>query len=151
AMRQRMSMGMDNALILIVEDEPDIVSILEAYLGREGFRTLSAADGNTALSHHQQVRPDLVILDVKLPGLDGYEVLAASRRRGDTPVLMLTVLDEDLDKLQALRMGADDYVVKPFNPLEVAARAKAILRRTRGPAAEPVLRVGDLSVDPMAH
>lgn len=142
---------MDNALVLIVEDAPEIAEILEAYLGREGFRTISAPDGNTGLSHHQRLKPDLVILDVKLPGIDGYEVLAAIRRRGDTPVLMATALAEDLDKLQALRIGADDYVVKPFNPLEVVARAKAILRRTRGLSTEPVLRVGKLSVDVQAH
>lgn len=142
---------MENALVLIVEDEPEIVEILEAYLGREGFRTVSAADGNTGLSHHQRLKPDLVILDVKIPGLDGYEVLAAIRRYAETPVLMATALAEDLDKLQALRIGADDYVVKPFNPLEVVARAKAILRRTRRSGAEPVLRVGGLTVDPVAH
>ncbi|RUY27359.1 response regulator transcription factor [Mesorhizobium sp. M7A.F.Ca.US.001.04.1.1] len=142
---------MENALVLIVEDEPEIVEILEAYLVREGFRTVSAADGNTALSHHQRLKPDLVILDVKLPGLDGYEVLASIRRHADTPILMATALAEDLDKLQALRIGADDYVVKPFNPLEVVARAKAILRRTRRSTFETVLRVGELSVDIIAH
>ena len=91
------------------------------------------------------------MLDIKLPGLDGYEVLAAIRRRGDTPVIMVTALAEDLDKLQALRIGADDYVVKPFNPLEVVARVKAVLRRTMGRSPEQVLRVGPLLVDPQAY
>lgn len=141
---------MTNALILIIEDEPEIAEIIETYFAREGFRVISAGDGPTGLSHHQRLRPDLVVLDIKLPGLDGYEVLAAIRRRGDTPVIMVTALAEDLDKLQALRIGADDYVVKPFNPLEVVARAKAVLRRTMGRSPEQTLRVGPLSVDPQA-
>jgi two-component system response regulator AdeR len=118
-----------NALILIVEDASEIVQILEIYFAREGFRTVSAGDGMTGLAHHQRLKPDLIVLDINLPGQDGYEVLAAVRRRGDTPVIIITALNEDLDKLQALRVGADDYVVKPFNPLEVVARAKAVLRR----------------------
>lgn len=142
---------MTNALILIIEDEPEIAEIIETYFAREGFRVISAGDGPTGLSHHQRLRPDLVVLDIKLPGLDGYEVLAAIRRRGDTPVIMVTALAEDLDKLQALRIGADDYVVKPFNPLEVVARAKAVLRRTMGRSPEQTLRVGPLAVDPQAY
>ncbi|MTH36376.1 response regulator [Paracoccus limosus] len=142
---------MTNALILIVEDEPEIAEILEAYFAREGYRVISAGDGPTGLAHHQRLRPDLVVLDIKLPGQDGYEVLAAIRRRGETPVIMVTALAEDLDKLQALRIGADDYVVKPFNPLEVVARARAVLRRTLGHAPEHLLRLGPLTVDPGAH
>lgn len=141
---------MMNALILIIEDEPEIAEILESYFAREGFRVICAGDGPLGLAHHQRLRPDLVVLDIKLPGLDGYEVLAALRRRGETPVIMVTALAEDLDKLQALRIGADDYVVKPFNPLEVVARARAVLRRTLGRAPEAVLRLGPLSVDPQA-
>lgn len=141
---------MMNALILIIEDEPEIAEILESYFAREGFRVICAGDGPLGLAHHQRLRPDLVVLDIKLPGLDGYEVLAAIRRRGETPVIMVTALAEDLDKLQALRIGADDYVVKPFNPLEVVARARAVLRRTLGRAPETVLRLGPLSVDPQA-
>lgn len=144
-------MMMDNALILIVEDEPEIVEILETYFSREGFRTVSARDGMIALSHHQRLKPDLVILDVKLPGQDGYEVLAAIRRVADTPVIMVTALAEDLDKLQALRMGADDYVVKPFNPLEVVARAKAVLRRATGRTTMQPIRIGPLMIDVSAH
>jgi two-component system response regulator AdeR len=142
---------MENALILIIEDEPEIVEILEVYFGREGFRTVSASDGTIGLGHHQRLKPDLIVLDVKLPGQDGYEVLAAVRRRGDTPVIMVTALAEDLDKLQALRIGADDYVVKPFNPLEVVARAKAVLRRSSGRDAKQPIRVGPLTVDVSAH
>ncbi|ETD76311.1 response regulator [Rhodobacter capsulatus] len=141
---------MTNALILIIEDEPEIAEILESYFAREGFRVICAGDGPLGLAHHQRLRPDLVVLDIKLPGLDGYEVLATIRRRGETPVIMVTALAEDLDKLQALRIGADDYVVKPFNPLEVVARARAVLRRTLGRAPETLLRLGPLSVDPQA-
>lgn len=142
---------MTDALILIVEDEPEIAEILESYFAREGFRVICARDGTTGLAHHQRLRPDLVVLDIKLPGQDGYEVLAAIRRRGETPVIMVTALAEDLDKLQALRIGADDYVVKPFNPLEVVARARAVLRRTRGHGPDHLLRVGPLTVDPEAY
>ena len=140
-----------NALVLIVEDEPEIAEILVGYLEREGFRTVAARDGLTAVDLHLALRPDIVLLDVGLPKLDGWEVLARLRRRGATPVIMLTALDQDLDKLQALRIGADDYVVKPFNPLEVAARAKAVLRRTVGRDAAAVARAGPLDVDPVNH
>ena len=143
--------GMNDALILIVEDEPDIAEIIETYLAREGFRTIRASDGTIGLAHHQRLKPDLVLLDIKLPGQDGYDVLAAIRRRGDTPVIMLTALAEDLDKLQALRVGADDYIVKPFNPLEVVARVKAVLRRSTRQFDADVLRVGALTVDLGSH
>ncbi|PTW50052.1 response regulator [Rhodovulum kholense] len=142
---------MTDALILIVEDEPEIAEILEGYFVREGFRVICARDGTTGLAHHQTLRPDLVVLDIKLPGKDGFEVLAAIRRRGETPVIMATALAEDLDKLQALRIGADDYVVKPFNPHEVVARARAVLRRTMGQAGKSLVRVGSLTVDPEAR
>ena len=133
---------MDNALILIIEDESEITEILETYFVREGFRTIGAGDGTIGLAHYHRLKPDLIVLDVKLPGQDGYEVLAAVRRHSDTPVIMVTALAEDLDKLQALRIGADDYVVKPFNPLEVVARAKAVLRRTKGRDTRQLFRVG---------
>lgn len=141
---------MADALILIAEDEPQIRAILDAYFVREGFRTVTAEDGPTALQHHQMLAPDLVVLDVKLPKADGFEVLGEIRRRGETPVIMATALDEDLDKLAALRMGADDYVVKPFNPLEVVARARAVLRRGRREAAS-IKRRGPLEIDTSAH
>jgi two-component system response regulator AdeR len=142
----------DNALILIVEDEPQIADILSAYFAREGFRTVTAGDGDLALQHHQMLSPDLVVLDVKLPRRDGFEVLAALRARSSTPVIMASAMGEDLDKLSALRMGADDYVVKPFNPVEVVARAKAVLRRTQSDRTSPApLRVAGLSLDMDAH
>ena len=142
----------DNALILIVEDEPQIADILAAYFAREGYRTVTAGDGDLALQHHQMLSPDLVVLDVKLPRRDGFDVLAALRARGSTPVIMASAMGEDLDKLSALRIGADDYVVKPFNPVEVVARAKAVLRRTQGGGtAAALLRVAGLTVDMNAH
>lgn len=135
-------------VILLVEDEPEIFEILQAYLEREGMTARHAADGRTALALHAQWQPDLVLLDIALPGLDGWQVLAELRRRGSTPVIMLTARDQDLDKLLALRAGADDYVVKPFNPAEVAARVLAVLRRARAAVATPqALRCGPLRID----
>ena len=138
---------MNNQLILIIEDDIEIVRILQAYFERDGYRTVTATDPVIGLSHHQRLKPDLVVLDVKMPKMDGYETLAALRSVDDTPVIMVTALAEDLDKLQALRLGADDYVVKPFNPLEVVARARAILRRSQGGRSTSVLRLGPLSID----
>ncbi|MBD3733490.1 MAG: response regulator transcription factor [Sphingopyxis sp.] len=140
----------DNALILVAEDEPEIAEVISAYLEREGFRTVRASDGRTALDIHLALKPDLVMLDVQMPRMDGWEVLAELRRRGTTPVIMLTALDQDIDKLQALRIGADDYVVKPFNAVEVAARARAVLRRSAGSAGS-LLRVGGITVDLESH
>ena len=143
---------MDNALILIVEDEPEIAHILRSYLEREGYRTVTAEDGAAALIHHQSLRPDLVLLDVGLPKRDGFAVLADLRARGSTPVIMTTARAEDLDKLSALRIGADDYVVKPFNPLEGVARAKAVLRRTGGANLDQsMIRFGALQVDTLSY
>jgi len=139
-------MNSDNALILVAEDEPDIAEVIAAYLEREGFRTVRAADGRAALDLHLALKPDLVMLDVQMPRLNGWDVLAELRRRGDTPVIMLTALDQDIDKLQALRIGADDYVVKPFNAAEVAARARAVLRRA-GDRTGTILRAGPIEVD----
>ncbi len=139
--------AMTNALILIVEDEPEIAEILDAYLVREGFRTYRAADGQVAIDIQPSIKPDLVLLDVKMPRRDGWAVLAELSRRGNTPVIMLTALDEDIDRLQGLRLGADDYIVKPFNPVEVVARVHAVLRRTSGLRAQRVLRAGTLEID----
>lgn len=141
---------MNNQLILIIEDDIEIVRILQAYFERDGYRTVTATDPHVGLSHHQRLKPDLVVLDVKMPKMDGFETLAALHSTDDTPVIMVTALAEDLDKLQALRLGADDYVVKPFNPLEVVARARAILRRSQGGRDIAMLRLGPLSIDTQA-
>jgi len=150
ATERLLNMNADNALILVAEDEPDIAEVIEAYLAREGFRTVRAADGRAALELHLALKPDLVMLDVQMPRLDGWAVLAELRRRGDTPVIMLTALDQDIDKLQALRIGADDYVVKPFNAVEVAVRARAVLRRSGGGSGK-TLRVGPVECDLDSH
>ncbi len=142
---------LDNPLILVAEDEPQIADVLVAYLEREGFRTVHAADGQTALDHHRALRPDLVLLDIKLPKVDGLAVLTDLRRTSDTAVIMVTALGEDLDKLLALRVGADDYIVKPFNPLEVVARVRTVLRRTLGSQRAAIVRVGLLEIDRSAH
>lgn len=143
--------SMDKGLILIVEDDPDIIQILDAYLIREGYRTVRASDGEIALTHFAMLRPDLVLLDIRLPKFDGIEVLNRIRRERDTPVIMVTSLAEDMDKLTGLRLGADDYIVKPFNPHELIARVNAVLKRTRQPAAGGVLRFGAIEVDTEAY
>jgi two-component system, OmpR family, response regulator AdeR len=140
-----------SALILIAEDEPEIAEILDAYLTREGYRTYRVGNGQAALDVQPLLKPDLVLLDIKMPGKDGWEVLAELRRRGDTPVVVVTALDQDIDRLQGLRIGADDYVVKPFNPIEVVARVGAVLRRTSASRAEMMLRVGRLVVDMQSY
>lgn len=137
-------------LVLIVEDEPDIADLLEAYLRREQFRTERASDGSSAVRLHRAARPDLVLLDVNLPEFDGFEVLRKIRETAQTPVIMLTALSQDLDKLLGLKLGADDYVVKPFSPLEVVARVKAVLRRVGLQAATQPLRLSSLELDPLA-
>jgi two-component system, OmpR family, response regulator AdeR len=141
----------DNALILIVEDEPDIATIIATYLEREGFRSVKAADGEIALQHHLSLKPDLVLLDVNIPKKDGFAVLAELRRRGETPVIFVTALAEDIDKLTALRIGADDYVVKPFNPAEIVARTKAVLRRFGAGNRVNVMRHGQIEINLESH
>lgn len=140
-----------SALVLIAEDEPEIAEIAAAYLEREGFRIVHAIDGKVALELHLALKPDIVLLDVNMPRVDGWAVLAELRRRGETPIIMTTALDQDIDKLQALRIGADDYVVKPYNPVEVVARVKAVLRRVTGSGAGGVIRVGKIEIDVESH
>ena len=135
-------------LILVVDDEAHIVDLVRLYLEREGYRVRSAGSGQAALSEVRSHPPAMVILDVMLPGMDGFEVCRRLRAESQVPVLMLTARDEDLDKILGLELGADDYLTKPFNPREVVARVRAILRRAE-PAAvgEAVVHVGDLVVD----
>ena len=135
-------------LVLVVEDERHIAEVLEAYLRRDGFRTERALDGEAALGLYRAAQPDIVLLDVMLPKLGGFEVLQQLRALGHTPVIMVTARVEDIDKLVGLRMGADDYVVKPFNPPEVVERVKAVLRRIRPPEAnDERLYAGTLEID----
>jgi two-component system response regulator AdeR len=142
-----------SALVLIAEDEPEIAEILAAYLAHAGLRAVRAADGRRALELHQLLKPDLVLLDVMMPQLDGWQVLAEIRHRGNIPVIMLTAMDQDVDKLMGLRIGADDYVVKPFNPAEVVARVQAVLRRSMAAAAPQtrILRAAPFEIDLDSH
>lgn len=144
---------MTSALVLIAEDEAEIADILVAYLQRSGLRTKHATDGRQALAMHQQFKPDLLLLDVQMPNLDGWAVLNEIRSCSDTPVIMLTALDQDIDKLMGLRLGADDYVVKPFSPAEVVARVQAVLRRARTNTLTTIkmLRVGQFQIDLDSH
>lgn len=116
--------------ILVVDDEVDIVDFIEDYLTGEGYEVIKAYDGAKALDRMRQDRPDLVILDIMLPGLDGFEVCRQMRAESTVPILMVTAKDTDVDKIVGLEVGADDYIPKPFNPRELVARVKAILRRT---------------------
>ncbi|NMY88692.1 response regulator [Pseudomonas oryzihabitans] len=139
---------MGDKLILIVEDDADSASVLEAYLLRDGFAVILAEDGRQGLELFQRERPDLVLLDMMLPRLGGTEVLAQIRRAEDTPVIMVTAIGDEPEKLGALRYGADDYVVKPYNPKEVVARVHAVLRRChQAPRDDRWLRHGALTVD----
>lgn len=139
---------MGDKLILIVEDDADSASVLEAYLLRDGFAVILAEDGRQGLELFQRELPDLVLLDMMLPRLGGTEVLAQIRRAGDTPVIMVTAIGDEPEKLGALRYGADDYVVKPYNPKEVVARVHAVLRRChQAPRDDRWLRHGALTVD----
>ncbi|WP_424952877.1 response regulator [Deinococcus sp.] len=137
--------------ILIVEDETRLADILEQYLRREGYHTERAASGPRALELWRAARPDLMLLDLMLPGLDGLEVARRVRAESELPIIMLTARDEEIDRLLGLGIGADDYVVKPYSPREVVARVRAVLRRSGG-QVQPgeVLRVGGLTVDTAA-
>src|SRR5438270_5414584 len=130
--------------ILVVDDEPQIVQLVRDYLEHGGFSVLVAADGATALELARTRKPDLVVLDLGLPALDGLDVTRALRREGALPIIMLTARDDESDKLVGLELGADDYVVKPFSPKELVARVRAVLRRAEGLRTESdVVRVGD--------
>jgi DNA-binding response OmpR family regulator len=140
---------MTSELILIVDDEPSIVQLARMYLERENFRVESAGDGKAALESVKRLNPALVILDVMLPKLDGFEV-CRTLRSGDNPVyiIMLTARDDDIDKILGLELGADDYLTKPFNPHELVARVKAILRRAERTAqAGAPIHIGNLAMD----
>ncbi|MCC7360363.1 MAG: response regulator transcription factor [Anaerolineales bacterium] len=143
---------MPGELILLVDDEPNIVELARLYLEREGFRVAAVGDGRAALERAAKDEPALMVLDLMLPVLDGYEVCKQVRARSELPIIMLTAHDEDIDKIIGLELGADDYVTKPFNPRELVARVKAILRRSAGARASQAeaapLRLADLTLDP---
>jgi two-component system, OmpR family, alkaline phosphatase synthesis response regulator PhoP len=134
--------------ILVVDDEPKIVQLARDYLEHAGFAVVTAPDGRSALDEVRHRRPDLVVLDLGLPQLDGLDVTRSIRRDSNLPIVMLTARDDEVDKLVGLELGADDYLTKPFSPRELVARVKAVLRRTERPA-EPGdhIRAGDLTLD----
>jgi two-component system alkaline phosphatase synthesis response regulator PhoP len=138
--------------ILVVDDEPKIVKQARDYLERDGFCVFTANDGATALAVARHERPDLVVLDLNLPGMDGLDVCRALRRQSDVPIIMLTARVDEADRLIGLELGADDYVTKPFSPRELVARVRAVLRRVRGGVYQPgLIRAGAIEIDLDGH
>jgi len=138
--------------ILIIEDELHIVRLVRAYLEKAGYEVLTAVDGPDGLRVARQERPDLVILDLMLPGMDGLDVCRDLRRDSNVPIIMLTARIEEIDKLLGLELGADDYVTKPFSPRELVARVRAVLRRAEEPSPRAEsLTVGDVTLDLKGH
>jgi DNA-binding response OmpR family regulator len=141
-----------SSLILVVDDEPKIVRLARDYLEKNGFRVVTAADGLSALGMARREKPDLIVLDLLLPGMDGREVCRILRAESDVPIIMLTALSEESDQIVGLEIGADDYIVKPFSPRALVARVRALLRRTQGDVRAPaVIRVGELEIDAQKH
>lgn len=145
---------MPDKTILVVEDEPSIAEVVTLYLRRAGYQVQCAADGHLAQEMLEKRIPDLVLLDLMLPGLDGYALTRWLRDRSDVPIIMLTARREELDRISGLEMGADDYVVKPFSPQELVSRVRAVLRRGGGDKAgenERPLTFDDFSIDPLSR
>lgn len=154
-----------NETVLVVDDEPKIVKQAQDYLERSGFRVVTARDGKTALAQARHERPDLIVLDLNLPGpvlsanqgfgaegMDGLDVCRALRRESDVPIIMLTARVDETDRLIGLELGADDYITKPFSPRELVARVRAVLRRVRGGVHQPgLVRAGDLEIGLQGH
>jgi len=137
--------------ILVVDDDAHIVEIVRAYLEKDGYRVLSALDGRRALEMARKEQPALLILDLMLPEMSGWDVVRALRQSSQVPVIMLTARDDPTDKVVGLELGADDYVVKPFDPKELLARVRAVLRRVRQPEPHVAVEVGDLLIDAGRH
>jgi two-component system, OmpR family, response regulator len=137
--------------ILLVDDDPRLRDLVTLALERAGYAVLTAGDGQRALMHAAREQPDLIVLDVGLPEMDGFEVCRRIRAASDVPILFLTARDDEIDRIVGLELGADDYVTKPFSPRELVARVRAILKRSAGRAATQVLRHGRITLDPAAH
>ncbi len=138
--------------ILLVDDEKKIVNVVRGYLEQAGFGVVTAYDGQQALTVFRHEKPNLVILDLNLPVIDGLDVARTLRRESSVPIIMLTARVEETDRLIGLELGADDYIVKPFSPREVVARVRAVLRRVEGETTSvEILRAGDLALDPIKH
>lgn len=143
---------MARSKILLVDDEPKVCELIKAYLVKDGYDVIIAADGKTAIEQAQRNKPDLILLDLNLPELDGLEVCRTIRKQSNVPIIMLTARDEEIDKVVGLEIGADDYVTKPFSPRELAARVNAVLRRYReGLKQGEQIVAGDLRLDPEKH
>ncbi len=144
---------MNHISILIIEDEPSIAEVASLYLKRAGYQVQVAGDSMTALQVMTLSMPDLLVLDVMLPGIDGFEVMRWVRERGDTPIIVLTSRREEVDRIAGLEIGADDYMVKPFSPQELVSRVRAVLRRTHGAQEnlERPLVIGDLEINPQTR
>ena len=146
-----------SSTVLVVEDEPNLLMALKYTLEQEGYDTLTATDGESGLNMAQSRNPDLVILDVMLPSLDGFEVCRILRRQSNVPILMLTARGEEVDRVVGLELGADDYVTKPFSMRELLARVRNMLRRSSAPAPErpqesdEIIRSGNLIIDQASH
>jgi len=133
--------------VLVVDDEPMVREVLTQYLTHDGFSVVEAEDGDEAVAKLDELSPDLVLLDLMLPKRHGLEVLRHARTTSDVPIILLTALGDEKDRVAGLELGADDYVVKPFSPREVAARVKSVLRRSAAPAGPSIATFGDVSVD----
>ena len=133
--------------ILVVDDDPDIRRLVSAYFDRDGMEVITAEDGETALVQEATQQPDIVVLDLMLPGIGGLDVLRTIRARGPRPIVLLTARDEVTDRVLGLELGADDYVTKPFHPRELVARVHSVLRRAQAPSSTWTARVGDLDID----
>lgn len=147
------STGTDELTILVVDDEPNILEVVSAYLRRELYNVVTATDGEAALKQFAETSPDLIVLDVMLPRLDGLEVCRRVRATSNTPIIMLTARSDEMDKLVGLGIGADDYLTKPFSPRELVARIKAVLRRSQAvappePGADDTLKFPGLKINP---
>jgi two-component system alkaline phosphatase synthesis response regulator PhoP len=134
--------------VLVVDDEPKIIEVLKLYLEKEGFQIASAANGRQALERAASYKPDIIILDLNLPDIDGLEVCRTLRKQSNVPIIMLTGRGEEVDRIVGLELGGDDYVTKPFSAREVAARVRAVLRRQGAqPAISEALTIGDMAID----
>jgi two-component system KDP operon response regulator KdpE len=134
-------------LLLVVDDEAGVLRLMKLELSAQGFRVVTASDGDEALRIAEEQRPDAVVLDIMMPGLSGIEVMRRLRERSNVPVVLVTAKDKDSDKVRGLELGADDYVVKPFNPDELGARIRAVLRRMLPHDADRVVRAGNVAID----
>lgn len=138
-------------LVLVADDDAHILELVTMYLGRAGYQVETAADGDEALRKERELKPSLLVLDIMMPGHDGIQILRTLRKRSTVPIIFLTARTSDIDKIAGLRLGADDYVTKPFNPEELVARVETVLRRVNGGAAErpdvPEITIDDVAVD----